>query len=176
MLLGLKLVQVLAERLHAAELRYANVVGKDVPARLASLILTLVDSEGLVTDESYRIPTRYTQEQLASMIGCKRVAKPGLRKVQGDRSSPAQGAPHHRQGSRHSQGFGRSQLGSGVAETADRSRPYMPFGLLAMLMVLVLYSRTAERDCLKFMLSSLAYAQRRHTRVTGGRDTGTQDQ
>ena len=28
----------------------------------------------MVTDESYRIPTRYTQEQLASMIGCKRVA------------------------------------------------------------------------------------------------------
>jgi CRP/FNR family transcriptional regulator, cyclic AMP receptor protein len=27
-----------------------------------------------VTNESYRIPTRYTQEQLASMIGCKRVA------------------------------------------------------------------------------------------------------
>jgi CRP/FNR family transcriptional regulator, cyclic AMP receptor protein len=71
---GLRLVDVLAKRLHAAELRYAGVVGKDVPARLANLILTLVDSEGLVTDESYRIPTRYTQEQLASMIGCKRVA------------------------------------------------------------------------------------------------------
>ena len=28
----------------------------------------------MVTDESYRIPTRYTHEQLASMIGCKRVA------------------------------------------------------------------------------------------------------
>jgi CRP/FNR family transcriptional regulator, cyclic AMP receptor protein len=71
---GLRLVQVLAERLHAAELRYADVVGKDVPARLANLILTLVDSEGSVSNESYRIPTRYTQEQLASMIGCKRVA------------------------------------------------------------------------------------------------------
>jgi CRP/FNR family transcriptional regulator, cyclic AMP receptor protein len=71
---GLRLVRELAERLHAAEVRYADVVGKDVPARLASLILTLVDSEGLVSSESYRIPTRYTQEQLASMIGCKRVA------------------------------------------------------------------------------------------------------
>jgi CRP-like cAMP-binding protein len=27
-----------------------------------------------VTDESYRIPTRYTHDQIASMIGCKRVA------------------------------------------------------------------------------------------------------
>ena len=71
---GLRLVRALAERLHATELRYAEVVGKEVPARLASLILTLVDSEGTVSSESYRIPTRYTQEQIASMIGCKRVA------------------------------------------------------------------------------------------------------
>ena len=71
---GLRLVRELAERLHASEARYADVIGKDVPARLATLILTLVESEGLVTDESYRIPTRYTHEQLASMIGCKRVA------------------------------------------------------------------------------------------------------
>jgi CRP/FNR family transcriptional regulator, cyclic AMP receptor protein len=71
---GLRLVRSPAERLHAAEVRYAEILGKDVPARLASLILTLVDSEGTVSSESYRIPTRYTQEQLASMIGCKRVA------------------------------------------------------------------------------------------------------
>jgi Crp-like helix-turn-helix domain len=49
-------------------------IGKDMPARLATLILQLVDSEGVVSSESYRIPTRYTHEQLASMIGCKRVA------------------------------------------------------------------------------------------------------
>jgi CRP/FNR family transcriptional regulator, cyclic AMP receptor protein len=49
-------------------------VGKDVPARLATLILTLVDSEGVVSSESLRIPTHYTHEQLGSMIGCKRVA------------------------------------------------------------------------------------------------------
>ena len=49
---GLRLVRDLAERLHASEARYAGIVGKDVPARLATLILTLVDSEGLVTDES----------------------------------------------------------------------------------------------------------------------------
>ncbi len=71
---GLRLVRELAERLHASEARYAGIVGKEVPARLATLILTLVDSEGLVTSESYRIPTRYTHDQIASMIGCKRVA------------------------------------------------------------------------------------------------------
>ena len=71
---GLRLVRELAERLHASEARYTDIVGKDVPTRLATLILSLVDSEGLVGAESYRIPTRYTHDQIASMIGCKRVA------------------------------------------------------------------------------------------------------
>jgi CRP/FNR family cyclic AMP-dependent transcriptional regulator len=71
---GLRLVRDLAERLHDSERRYADVVGKDVPARLATLILTLVDSEGVVSSESYRIPTHYTHDQLGSMIGCRRVA------------------------------------------------------------------------------------------------------
>jgi CRP/FNR family cyclic AMP-dependent transcriptional regulator len=71
---GLRLIRNLAERLHASEARYADIVDKDVPARLATLILTLVDSEGVVSSESYRIPTHYTHEQLGSMIGCKRVA------------------------------------------------------------------------------------------------------
>jgi CRP/FNR family transcriptional regulator len=71
---GMRLVRELAEKLHASEARYADIIGKDVPARLATLILQLVDSEGVVSSESYRIPTRYTHEQLASMIGCKRVA------------------------------------------------------------------------------------------------------
>jgi CRP/FNR family cyclic AMP-dependent transcriptional regulator len=91
---GLRLVRDLAERLHASEARYADVVGKDVPARLATLILNLVDSEGVVlsivdseravSTQSYRIPTRYTHDQLASMIGCKRVAVTrAFRKLEG---------------------------------------------------------------------------------------------
>jgi len=71
---GLRLVRELAERLRDSEGRYADVVGKEVPARLATLILRLVDSEGVVSSESLRIPTHYTHEQLGSMIGCKRVA------------------------------------------------------------------------------------------------------
>jgi CRP/FNR family cyclic AMP-dependent transcriptional regulator len=70
----LRLVRDLAQRLRDSEARYADIVGKDVPARLATLILTLVDSEGVVSSESYRIPTHYTHEQLGTMIGCKRVA------------------------------------------------------------------------------------------------------
>ena len=71
---GLRLVRELAQRLHDSEVRYADLIGKDVPARLATKILTLVDSEGVVGSESYRIQTHYTHDQLGSMIGCKRVA------------------------------------------------------------------------------------------------------
>jgi CRP-like cAMP-binding protein len=71
---GLRMIRDLAEKLHASEARDADIIGKDVPARLATLILTLVDSEGVVSSESYRIPTHYTHEQLGTMIGCKRVA------------------------------------------------------------------------------------------------------
>ncbi|MBA3492344.1 MAG: Crp/Fnr family transcriptional regulator [Rubrobacteraceae bacterium] len=81
---GLRMVRELAQRLHVSEARYADIVGKDVPARLATLILSLVDSEGVhlslvdsesvVSNQSYRIPTHYTHEQLGTMIGCKRVA------------------------------------------------------------------------------------------------------
>jgi CRP/FNR family transcriptional regulator len=71
---GLRLVRELAERLRESERRYADIVSKEVPARLATQILTLVDSEGVVSSDSYRIPTHYTHEQLGTMIGCKRVA------------------------------------------------------------------------------------------------------
>jgi CRP/FNR family transcriptional regulator len=71
---GLRLVRDLAERLHDSEARYADIIGKDVPARLATQILQLVDSEGVVSREDYRIPNHYTHDQLGSMIGCKRVA------------------------------------------------------------------------------------------------------
>jgi CRP/FNR family cyclic AMP-dependent transcriptional regulator len=71
---GLRLVRELAERLRESERRYADIVSKEVPARLATQILTLVDSEGVVSSNCYRIPTHYTHEQLGTMIGCKRVA------------------------------------------------------------------------------------------------------
>lgn len=71
---GLRLVRLLSERLHESETRVAELTHKEVPARLASQILRLLESEGVVTGEGhYRIPTRYTHEQLATMIGSKRV-------------------------------------------------------------------------------------------------------
>jgi len=69
---GLKVMGVLSERLSLAEDRMEDIALKEVPARLASFILQLVESEGVMTAEGPKIPTRYTHRQLATMIGSKR--------------------------------------------------------------------------------------------------------
>jgi CRP/FNR family transcriptional regulator, cyclic AMP receptor protein len=69
---GLKVMRVLSERLSLAEDRMEDIALKEVPARLASFILQLIESEGVVTREGYKVPTRYTHRQVATMIGSKR--------------------------------------------------------------------------------------------------------
>jgi len=69
---GLKVMSVLSERLSLAEDRMEDIALKEVPARLAAFILQLVESEGVMTAEGPKIPTRYTHRQLATMIGSKR--------------------------------------------------------------------------------------------------------
>jgi CRP/FNR family transcriptional regulator, cyclic AMP receptor protein len=69
---GLKVMSVLSERLSLAEDRMEDIALKEVPARLASFILQLVESEGIMTAAGPKIPTRYTHRQLATMIGSKR--------------------------------------------------------------------------------------------------------
>lgn len=71
---GLKAMKLLGERLSFCENRMADIGLKEIPARLASLILHLCESEGIVTVEGYRIPTRYTHQELGAMIGSKRVS------------------------------------------------------------------------------------------------------
>jgi CRP/FNR family transcriptional regulator len=71
---GLRLAEVLAQRLYEYRERMADVALKKVSARLASLLERLLESEGVVTREGVGIQTRYTHEQLATMIGAKRVA------------------------------------------------------------------------------------------------------
>jgi CRP/FNR family cyclic AMP-dependent transcriptional regulator len=72
--LGTRVASLLGERLIQTEERLADLVRKDVPERLASQILRLLESEGVVTREGYRILTRYTHQQLATMIGANREA------------------------------------------------------------------------------------------------------
>jgi CRP/FNR family transcriptional regulator len=67
-------VRHLSRQLREREMQMAELVYKGVPARLASLIVRLIASEGVMTKEGAMVPTRYTHEQLGTMIGAKRVA------------------------------------------------------------------------------------------------------
>ena len=71
---GLRMISLLSERLHYYETRIEDVTLKGVPARLASLILFLVESEGVKRPGEIRIPTHYTHQHLGTMIGAKREA------------------------------------------------------------------------------------------------------
>ncbi len=72
---GLKTIRLLSERLAVCEGRLSGLIRKEVPARLADLILRLSEHQGVVMgDGSRRIPTRYTHQQLASMVGSNREA------------------------------------------------------------------------------------------------------
>ena len=71
---GLKLARMLATQLMLMEDRWADMAEKEVTARLAALLYMLVESEGVMTPEGPMIPTRYTHQQLASMIGSQREA------------------------------------------------------------------------------------------------------
>jgi len=71
---GIRIISLLSERLHYYETRMEDVTLKEVPERLASLILYLVESEGVQGAGEISIPTRYTHEHLGTMIGANREA------------------------------------------------------------------------------------------------------
>ena len=72
---GVKTIPLLSERRAVCEGRLSEMIRKEVPARLAGLILRLSEHQGVITrDGSRRIPTRYTHNRLASMVGSNREA------------------------------------------------------------------------------------------------------
>jgi CRP-like cAMP-binding protein len=72
---GLRMMDLLAERLGSTSERLAEVANKEVVSRLASQILRLVESEGVVDRRGgYGLPSAYTHEELGAMIGAGRVA------------------------------------------------------------------------------------------------------
>ena len=72
---GVKTIRLLSERLAVYGSRLSDLVRKEIPARLAGLILGLSEHQGITTtDGSRMIPTRYTHNQLASMVGSNREA------------------------------------------------------------------------------------------------------
>jgi CRP/FNR family transcriptional regulator, cyclic AMP receptor protein len=83
---GLKLMDLLAQRLGSSNERMAEVAYKDVLSRLASQILRLLESEGVVDRRGgCKLPTAYTHEELGTMIGAERVAvNRALGRLQGE--------------------------------------------------------------------------------------------
>jgi CRP/FNR family cyclic AMP-dependent transcriptional regulator len=71
---GLKIMQLLSERLRRYEARLEDANMKDVHSRLASIIVMLVESEGVRSGTGYRIAAHYTHQQLGEMIGSNREA------------------------------------------------------------------------------------------------------
>ena len=70
-----RVIRMLGERSRLTRGRMTDIALKDSLARLSALILDLVEDEGVVTHEGfYRVTTHYTHEELANMIGLKRVA------------------------------------------------------------------------------------------------------
>ena len=72
---GLRIAHLLSERLRRYETRLEDITLKGVTARLASLLLLLLESEGVVTgDHRLKIPTHYTHQHLGTMVGANREA------------------------------------------------------------------------------------------------------
>ncbi len=69
---GVRLARMLATRVMLMEDRWADMAEKEVAERLAGLLYMLVESEGVMSQEGPMIPTHYTHQQLASMIGANR--------------------------------------------------------------------------------------------------------
>jgi CRP/FNR family cyclic AMP-dependent transcriptional regulator len=71
---GLRIMQLLSERLRRQETRLEDVGMKGVRARLAGIVVLLVESEGVRSGNGYRVPAHYTHERLGTMIGANRTA------------------------------------------------------------------------------------------------------
>ena len=72
---GLKTIRLFGERLHDYEGRLSNLIRKEVPARLAGLLLRLSEREdAMASDGERRIPVCYTHRLLASIVGSNREA------------------------------------------------------------------------------------------------------
>lgn len=69
---GLALARALDRRLRIVGELAARMRGKEAPARLAIIIARLVEDEGVVSREGYKVPAHYTHEELGAMIGSNR--------------------------------------------------------------------------------------------------------
>ena len=67
-----KLTKLIGLRLKKIQSRVEDLVFRDVPARLAHLLLELGKTEGVVDKQGIRLKVKLTHQEMANLIGCSR--------------------------------------------------------------------------------------------------------
>jgi CRP/FNR family cyclic AMP-dependent transcriptional regulator len=70
---GLRLIQILGIRLKQAQARIEDLVFRQVPSRVARLLISLAESHGKVTPNGIRVEFPLTHQEIADMVGSSRV-------------------------------------------------------------------------------------------------------
>ena len=70
---GLRLLQVLGGRLKQAQARIEDLVFRQVPSRIARLLISLAENHGKVTPDGIKVEFPLTHQEIADMVGSSRV-------------------------------------------------------------------------------------------------------
>lgn len=70
--LSVKLTKLIGLRLRKIQSRLEDLIFRDVPARLAHLLLELSKTEGVPDGPGIRIRAKLTHQEMANLIGCSR--------------------------------------------------------------------------------------------------------
>lgn len=70
---GLRLIQILGIRLKQAQARIEDLVFRQVPSRVARLLLSLAETHGKVTPNGIRVEFPLTHQEIADLVGSSRV-------------------------------------------------------------------------------------------------------
>lgn len=70
---GLRLIQVIGIRLKQAQARIEDLVFRQVPSRVARLLVNLAENHGKVTPNGIRVEFPLTHQEIADMVGSSRV-------------------------------------------------------------------------------------------------------
>lgn len=70
---GIRLIQLLGSRLRQAQSRIEDLVFRQVPSRIARLLLSLAEDHGRVTPKGIRLEFPLTHQEIADLVGSSRV-------------------------------------------------------------------------------------------------------
>ncbi len=69
----MRLIQMIGGRLKQAQSRIEDLVFRQVPSRVARLLLTLAENHGRVTPKGIRVEFPLTHQEIADLVGSSRV-------------------------------------------------------------------------------------------------------